>query len=112
MLALICLGVVCAMTPWFSATAILPERRAAWGMSPALSAILTIAVQAGFVAGALGMDPVNLAGVVVPIRLMPIGAAPAALLAGLLAAADSAKTALACRRGFGACLSARDEADG
>lgn len=104
MLALICLGVVCAMTPWFSATAILPELRAAWRMSPALSAILTIAVQAGFVAGALGMSLVNLADIVAPIRLMSVGAGLAALLTALLAAVDSAETAAGLRFLTGAAL--------
>lgn len=75
MLALICLGVVLSITPWFSATAILPELRDTWSMSPALAAVMAIAVQAGFVPGALGMGLVNLADIVAPVRLMSVGAA-------------------------------------
>lgn len=104
MLALICLGVVCAMTPWFSATAILPELRAEWSMSPGLSALLTIAVQAGFVAAALGMSLVNLADIVAPIRLMSLGAALAALFTGLLAAVDGPVAAAGLRFLAGAAL--------
>lgn len=93
MLALICLGVICSMTPWFSATAILPELRASWDMSPALSAVLTNAVQAGFVVGALGMSVVNLADIIAPVRLMTFGAALAALFTLLLAVAGGAEAA-------------------
>lgn len=104
MLALICLGVVLSMTPWFSATAILPELRETWSMSPALAALMTIAVQAGFVAGALGMSLVNLADIVAPVRLMSAGAAAAALFTGLLAAVDSAEAAAGLRFLTGAAL--------
>lgn len=104
MLALICLGIVLSMTPWFSATAILPELRETWSMSPALAALMTIAVQGGFVAGALGMSLVNLADIVAPIRLMAIGAAAAALFTALLAAVDSAEAAAGLRFLTGAAL--------
>jgi len=97
MLALICLGVICSMTPWFSATAILPELRETWSMSPALAAILTNAVQAGFVVGALGMSLVNLADIVAPVRLMSIGAAAAALFTLLMVVVDSAEAAAVLR---------------
>jgi len=46
-------AVVCCMSPWFSAAAVLPQLRSLWGWSSAQGASLTLAVQLGFVAGAL-----------------------------------------------------------
>lgn len=97
MLALICLGVVLSMTPWFSATAVLPELRAAWHLSPATAALLTNAVQAGFVAGALGMSVVSLADIVAPVRLMALGAAAAGVLTFLVVLTASAQAAILLR---------------
>lgn len=97
MLALICVGVVCSMTPWFSATAVLPELRAMWDLSPGMSAVLTNGVQAGFVVGALGMSVINLADIVPPIRLMAIGAALAGLFTLLVVVAGSPVAAMALR---------------
>ncbi|WP_407569707.1 nitrate/nitrite transporter [Deinococcus altitudinis] len=52
-LTLLALAVVCCMSPWFSAAAVLPQLRALWGWSSAQGASLTLAVQLGFVAGAV-----------------------------------------------------------
>lgn len=60
-LALICSAVVMSMTPWFSATAILPELSARWQMDEGTASWLTIAVQIGFVSGALGLTVTGLA---------------------------------------------------
>ncbi|AUH35232.1 MFS transporter [Paracoccus tegillarcae] len=49
------------MTPWFSATAILPELSARWQMDEGTASWLTIAVQIGFVIGALGLTVTGLA---------------------------------------------------
>lgn len=97
MLALICVGVICSMTPWFSATAVLPELRAMWNLSPGMSAVLTNGVQAGFVVGALGMSFINLADIVPPIRLMAIGAALAGLFTFLVVIVGSAEGAMVLR---------------
>ena len=51
-LALLAITLVLAMSPWFSATAVLPQLRAQWGFGESLAAWLTIAVQLGFVVGA------------------------------------------------------------
>ena len=48
------------MSTWFSAAAVLPQLRAEWGLSSGESAWLTIAVQLGFVVGALGAALLNL----------------------------------------------------
>ena len=97
MLALICVGVICAMTPWFSATAILPELRVGWNMGPAMAAMLTNAVQAGFVIGALGISLTGLADRVAPIRLMSVGAALAGLFTLTMIAVESALPATGMR---------------
>ena len=97
MLGMICAGVVCSMTPWFSATAVLPELRDLWDLSPGMSAVLTNGVQAGFVVGALGMSFINLADIVPPIRLMAIGAALAGLFTLLVVALGSPGAAVVLR---------------
>jgi len=44
---------LCAMAPWFSASAIAPALSAAWRLGPTGASWLTISVQLGFVGGAL-----------------------------------------------------------
>jgi len=86
-LALISVGVLGPLTTWFSATAILPELTRDWDLSPAAAAWLTNAVQAGFVAGALGASLVNLPDILRLNRLMAGAALLAAVAnAGLLLA--------------------------
>jgi MFS family permease len=51
---------VLSMTTWFSAAAVLPQLRAEWSLSSGDSAWLTIAVQLGFVTGALASAITNL----------------------------------------------------
>jgi len=52
-LALIALVQVLAMSSWFSASAVVPSLRDDWGISTQQGTLLTIAVQLGFVTGAL-----------------------------------------------------------
>ena len=52
-LAFLAVAIVLSMTTWFSASAVLPELRAQWGLSTQESSWLTISVQLGFVIGAL-----------------------------------------------------------
>jgi MFS family permease len=73
-LLLMALGAVLAMATWFSATAVAPELARAWGLGPTAAAWMTIAVQLGFVAGALAASLVNLADIVRPDRLMAVSA--------------------------------------
>ena len=61
MLALIALAELLGMSVWFAATAVAPELRELWGLSPAESGWLTSAVQLGFVAGTLGAAALNVA---------------------------------------------------
>lgn len=62
------------MTTWFSATAVVPQLRELWALSAGQAAWLTIAVQLGFVMGALSSAVLNIADRVRPRRLMLYGA--------------------------------------
>jgi MFS family permease len=85
-LALLATVAFLEMSTWFSASAVLPQLRAAWGVSAAAGAWLTISVQLGFVAGALLSAMLNLADIFPPRRLMLVGGALAAAFnLGLLA---------------------------
>ncbi len=66
------------MTTWFSASAVLPQLAERWVLSPSAGAWLTIAVQLGFVVGALASAFLTLADLVRPRRLLLFGAIGAA----------------------------------
>lgn len=87
-LALIALVQICAMSLWFSASAVVPALRADWGLSNTDAALLTAAVQVGFVVGALLSAVLNLADRSAPPRLIAasaiLGAAATALFALLV----------------------------
>lgn len=70
---------VLAMGLWFTASYVVPQLRAEWGLAPAGAGSLTVAVQLGFVAGALFGALLNLADWVPPARLIATAAAAAAL---------------------------------
>jgi MFS family permease len=89
-------GLILSMTTWFSASAVLPQLRALWDLSPNRASWLTIAVQLGFVLGALVSSAFNLADIVAPRRVILIGCFGAALANYLLLAAGPT-TALWCR---------------
>jgi MFS family permease len=93
-LALLATAAFFEMSTWFSASAVLPQLRAAWGISSSAGAWLTISVQLGFVAGALISSALNLADIVAPRRLMLYGGAGAATAnLGLLASHGLASAA-------------------
>jgi MFS family permease len=104
--ALVRLGIaeLLAMTTWFSASAVLPQLRDEWGLTTGEGAWLTIAVQLGFVAGALLSATFNLADVVAPRRLMLHGALGAAAANLLLLAEPGVHGAIGLRFLTGACL--------
>src|SRR5688572_33324368 len=58
------------MSTWFSATAVIPQVRAEWRLSAAAVAWLTIAVQWGFVTGALLSAAFTVADAIAPTRLI------------------------------------------
>jgi MFS family permease len=82
-LILLSIALVFAQSIWFSASAIIPQLRTAWELTPSTAAWLTIAVQIGFVCGALVSSLLNLADIVSP-RHVIMGGAIGAALANLL----------------------------
>jgi MFS family permease len=66
------------MSTWFSASVVLPQLRAAWGITASVGAWLTISVMIGFVAGAVLSAAFNLADIIAPRRLMLLGGLGAA----------------------------------
>jgi len=88
-LAVLSVTLLLLKSTWFSATAVIPQVRAEWGLSADSVAWLTIAVQWGFVAGALLSAAFTVADAIAPTRLIflsSLGAAGANLL--LLATHD------------------------
>jgi MFS family permease len=96
-LALLAAALVLAMTTWFSASAVVPQLRAEWSLGDTAAAWLTIAVQLGFVAGALLSSVLNLADVVAPRIVILAGAAGAAAANALLGAVSGAGAAIPLR---------------
>jgi MFS family permease len=103
-LALLAVALVFSMSPWFSATAVIPQLREEWDLSRNAGAWLTIAVQIGFVVGALLSSIGNVADVLPP-RLVILGGSIGAAAANLgVALVDSAAAAIPLRALTGFCL--------
>jgi MFS family permease len=77
-LALMAATLVLSMSTWFSASAVLPQLRELWNLSPGTSAWLTIAVQIGFVCGAIVSSLLNLPDIIAPRHVILGGAIGAA----------------------------------
>ena len=75
-----------AMSLWFTGTAALPQLARAWNAGYGLTAWLTIAVQLGFVAGALGAAVLNLPDIFRPDRIFVVSSLAAAAANALFAA--------------------------
>ncbi|GMQ98940.1 MAG: MFS transporter [Acidimicrobiia bacterium] len=60
------------LTLWFSASAVSPQLEAEWGLSTTEASLLTLAVQIGFVLGALASALLNLADLIPARRLFVI----------------------------------------
>ncbi len=96
-LAVLAAALVLSMTTWFSATAVIPQLDEQWGLSDNAKAWLTIAVQLGFVAGALVSAVLNLADVVPPRRVIVGGALGAAAANAAILAVDGPEIAIPLR---------------
>ena len=103
-LVILASAMLLGMTTWFSATAVVPQLRDLWALTSAQSAWMTIAVQLGFVVGALTSAVLNLADRVPPRRLMLYGGAGAALANVLLLASPPIVLAILLRAVTGFCL--------
>ncbi|HVF54368.1 MAG TPA: MFS transporter [Actinomycetota bacterium] len=85
------------MSTWFSASAVIPQLRAEWDLSDTSAAWLTIAVQLGFVVGAVLSSTLNIADIV-PLRTTILAGCLGAAAANLaLLIADSPAEALPLR---------------
>ncbi len=100
-LALLSLALVLSMSTWFSASAVIPQLREEWSLSTSAGAWLTIAVQLGFVAGALLSSVLTLADVAPPHRVVFAGAVGAACANALLLVADGPMAAIPLRAATG-----------
>lgn len=92
------------MTAWFSATAVTPALIDELHLDAAGASWLTMAVQAGFVAGTLVSAIANLPDVLNPRRLFAIGCVIAAAANALVTRAPDGGTAIALRLLTGAAL--------
>jgi MFS family permease len=103
-LGVIVVALVLSMTTWFSASAVVPQVREEWALSNTATAWLTIAVQLGFVAGALTASALTLTDLF-PARALILGACVGAAAANLaVAAANGPETAIPLRFVTGFCL--------
>ena len=81
---LLSLAELLGMSVWFSASAVVPALTGEWGLSASGQAWLTMAVQLGFVVGALGSAVLNLADRIPGPRLFFVSSSAAALLTALV----------------------------
>lgn len=97
-LGLIAAAQIGAMSTWFSAAAVGPSLARDWGLSAPQLALLTVGVQVGFVAGALGMAVSGLSDVFSSRVVFAASAAGAAVANGLLPAAAGQLIPAVCLR--------------
>jgi MFS family permease len=104
MLGVVSLAQFLGMTLWFSATAITPRLIAEYDIAPNHAAWLTMAVQAGFVAGTLVSAVANLADVLNARVLMFLGSVVGALTNAAVLVAPGGASVIALRFLTGASL--------
>ena len=88
------LALILAMSTWFSASAVIPQLREEWTLSSGAAAWLTIAVQLGFVTGAIVSSLFNLSDLMSPRFIIFSGALGAAAANSGLLLADGPTDAL------------------
>ncbi len=86
-LLLLAVVLVLSMSTWFSASAVIPQLREAWELSSTAAAWLTIAVQIGFVTGAIVSSVLNISDTIAPRHVILGGAIGAATANALLTVA-------------------------
>ncbi len=100
-LALLAVVLILSMSTWFSASAVVPQLRETWNLSPLAASGMTIAVQIGFVCGAIVSSLTNLSDVVAPRHVILGGSIGAASVNALLGAAGGAAWGLPLRLATG-----------
>jgi MFS family permease len=106
MLVLVAIAEFLGLTLWFSATAAAPAIAAEFSLSGSGTAWLTMAVQAGFVAGTFASAALNLADALNARRLFAIGCAAGAAANAAITVAGSPEAIVALRFATGAALAA------
>lgn len=96
-LILLSIVLVLGMSTWFSASAVIPQLELVWDLTPTTKAWLTIAVQLGFVAGALVSAALNLADLIAPRFVIAGGAIGAGVANLLLVTTDDPALGIALR---------------
>ena len=104
MLLFVALAEICGMTLWFSATAAAPAVAREFAIDEGIRAWLTMAVQAGFVAGTLVTAVTNTADAVNARRLFALGCITGAVSNAAITAAPTAEAIVALRFCTGAAL--------
>jgi MFS family permease len=104
MLLLVAAGEILGMTLWFSATAAAPSVAREFALDDAMRAWLTMAVQAGFVAGTLVTALTNAADAINPRRLFAAGCIAGAACNAAVTLAPTAGMIIALRFCTGAAL--------
>jgi MFS family permease len=104
MLMLIAIGEFLGMTLWFSATAAAPAIAREFALDATWRAWLTMAVQAGFVAGTLITAATNLADAINPRRLFAAGCIAGAATNAAITVAASPPLVIALRAATGVAL--------
>jgi MFS family permease len=105
-LTLLALSLTLSMSTWFSASAVIPQLREEWEFSTKAGAWLTIAVQLGFVLGALLSSALTLTDMLAPHRLILVGSVGAAGANALLLVAGDVSAAIPLRFATGFFLAA------
>jgi MFS family permease len=100
-LALLSAVLVLSMTTWFSASAVVPQLGVEWDLSPTAAAWLTIAVQLGFVTGAVVSSLFNISDLVAPRHVILAGALGAAAVNVALVESNGAGAAIPLRLATG-----------
>ena len=96
-LALLAVAELLGMSLWFTASAVAPQLRESWGLTPQQAAWLTTVVQLGFVAGTACAALLNLADVLPARGYFTVSALLAAAANALLVLAPGYAAALALR---------------
>lgn len=105
-LLVLAVTLVLMMSTWFSASAVIPQLREAWALSPSAAAWLTIAVSLGFVGGAILSSLFNIADLIAPRHVILGGAIGAAGANALLDVVGGANIAIPLRFATGFFLAA------